>query len=50
MDVATPFACEAMGREYSPHNLFSSERWIVPILEPIRQAYMTFPVPWDIFE
>lgn len=48
MDGATPMSCEAMGREYSPHNLFSSERWIIPIFEPIRRMYMTFPTPWDI--
>ena len=32
-----------MDREYSPGEVEASEEWIVPLLEPVRLAYMTKP-------
>ena len=35
-------------REYNPGDLFDSEKWIVPLVEPMRLTYMVKPVPLRI--
>ena len=38
-DFSNPLAMDSMGRLYDPTELAKCERWIAPILEPIRRKY-----------
>jgi hypothetical protein len=48
VDNSTPIVVEAFDRFYDPTDLYSTERWIIPIFEPVRKVFMMGPPPWDL--